>query len=101
MSRSTTRGRSITKSPLTLRHEYAYLSRQYVGYQLLFERFGADRQPPHSAMQRYRELLDSAAGLAGDADAHAKASDWDNAIASIEDAIQNCEAAMRLIGIGY
>lgn len=81
--------------------EYAYLSRQYVGYQLLFERFGGEKQPPHSAVQRYRDLLDSAAGLASDADGHAQASDWDNAIASIEGAIQNCEAAMRLLGIGY
>lgn len=81
--------------------EYAYLSRQYMGYQLLFDRFAAGKPPPHSAKERYENLLTSAAVLAETADSHADDANWDDAIATIEDAINRCEQAMRLIGIGY
>ncbi len=81
--------------------EYAYLAQQFEGYELLFERFAADREPPHSAKQRYDTLRSSAGELAREADRRAGEAEWDAAIAAMEDAISRSEQAMRLIGIGY
>jgi hypothetical protein len=81
--------------------EYAYLARQYQGYQMVLDRFAGSKQPPHSAKQMYDKLLASAADLASAAAGHAQTSDWDNALAEIQEAVTHCERAMRLIGIGY
>jgi hypothetical protein len=81
--------------------EYAYLAQQYQGYQMVLDRFSGTREPPHSAKQMYDELLASAADLASAAEGHAQASDWDTALSEIQQAVTQCERAMRLIGIGY
>jgi hypothetical protein len=81
--------------------EYAYLTQQYLGYQMVLDRFAGTREPPHSAKQMYDKLLASAADRASAAEGHAQASDWENALAEIQAAVTNCERAMRLIGIGY
>jgi hypothetical protein len=49
----------------------------------------------------YDDLLASAADLASAAEGHAQASDWDTALSEIQQAVTQCERAMRLIGIGY
>jgi hypothetical protein len=81
--------------------EYAYLAQQYQGYQMVLDRFAGSKEPPHSAKQMYDKLLATAAGQASAAEGHAQASDWDTALAKIQEAVTNCERAMRLIGIGY
>jgi len=81
--------------------EYAYLAEQYLGYQMLFERFAGDRKPPHSAQQTYDELRASAAELALAASGHASAAEWQAALEEIQEAVLRCERAMKLIGIGY
>jgi len=81
--------------------EYEYLVQQYQGYQMVFDRFAGTREAPHSAKKMYDDLLASAADLAHAADGHAQASEWDTALAEIQQAVTNCERAMRLIGIGY
>ena len=81
--------------------EYAYLVQQYDGYEMLFDRFAGDREPPHSAKLRYEGLRTSAGELATEADEYAAGEDWESAIAAIEEAISRSEQAMRLIGIGY
>lgn len=81
--------------------EYEYLEQQYRGYQMVLDRFGGDREPPHSAQKMYDDLMASAADLAGTAERHAQASDWDTALAAMQDAVSQCERAMRLVGIGY
>jgi hypothetical protein len=81
--------------------EYEYLTQQYQGYQMVLDRFAGTKQPPHSAKQMYDKLLATAAGQASAAEGHAQASDWDTALAEMQEAVTNCERAMRLIGIGY
>ena len=81
--------------------EYAYLAQQYRGYQMLLDRFAGDKQPPHSAKMMYHNLLASAAELATAAENHAQAADWNTAVEEIQQAVTQCERAMRLIGIGY
>jgi hypothetical protein len=81
--------------------EYAYLAQQYQGYQMVLDRFAGSKQPPHTAKQMYDKLLATAAGQASAAEGHAQSSDWDTALAEMQEAVANCERAMRLIGIGY
>jgi len=81
--------------------EYAYLAEQYLGCQMLFERFAGDRTPPHSAQQSYDELRASAAELALAASGHASTADWQAALEEIQEAVLRCERAMKLVGIGY
>jgi hypothetical protein len=81
--------------------EYAYLAQQYQGYQMVLDRFSGSREPPHSAKKMYDDLLASAADLASAAEGHAKVSNWDTALSEIQQAVTQCERAMRLIGIGY
>ncbi len=81
--------------------EYAYLAQQYRGYQMVLDQFAGSREPPHSAKQMYDKLLASAADLASASEGHAQASDWDTALAEMQEAVTKCERAMRLIGIGY
>lgn len=80
--------------------EYAYLAQQYRGYQMVLERFAGDKQPPSSAKAMYDNLLSSAAELASAAESHAQASDWNAAVDGMQQAVSQCERAMRLIGIG-
>jgi hypothetical protein len=81
--------------------EYEYLAQQYQGYQMVLDRFAGSKQPPHTAKQMYDKLLATAAGQASAAEGHAQSSDWDTALAEMQEAVANCERAMRLIGIGY
>ncbi len=81
--------------------EYAYFAQQYQGYQMVLDRFAGSKQPPRSAKQMYDKLLATAADQASAAEGHAQASDWDTALAEMQEAVTNCERAMRLIGIGY
>jgi hypothetical protein len=81
--------------------EYAYFAQQYQGYQMVLDRFSGTREPPHSAKKMYDDLLASAADLASAAEGHARASDWDTALSEMQQAVTQCERAMRLIGIGY
>jgi len=81
--------------------EYAYVAQQYQGYQMVLDRFAGSREPPHSAKQMYDKLLATAADLASAAENHAQASDWDTALSEMQQAVTQCERAMRLIGIGY
>lgn len=81
--------------------EYAYVAQQYQGYQMVLDRFAGSREPPHSAKKMYDDLLASAADLASAAENHAQASDWDTALSEMQQAVTQCERAMRLIGIGY
>jgi hypothetical protein len=81
--------------------EYEYLARQYQGYQMVLDRFAGSREPPHSAKLMYDKLLATAADKASAAEGHAQASNWDTALADMQEAVTNCERAMRLIGIGY
>ena len=81
--------------------EYAYVAQQYQGYQMVLDRFADSREPPHSAKKMYDDLLASAADLATAAESHAQASDWDTALSEMQQAVTQCERAMRLIGIGY
>lgn len=81
--------------------EYEYLAQQYQGYQMVLDRFAGSREPPHSAKQMYDTLLASAADKANAAEGHAQASEWDTALAEMQEAVTNCERAMRLIGIGF
>ena len=81
--------------------EYAYFLQQYQGYQMVMDRFAGSREPPHSAKKMYDDLLVSAAGLASAAEGHAQAAEWDSALDEIQQAVTQCERAMRLIGIGY
>jgi len=81
--------------------EYAYLAQQYQGYQMVLDRFAGSREPPHSAKKMYDDLLMSASNLASAAEGHAQASDWDTALGEMQQAVTQCERAMRLIGIGY
>ena len=81
--------------------EYAYVAQQYQGYQMVLDRFADSREPPHSAKKMYDDLLASAADLATAAESHAQASDWDTALAEMQQAVTQCERAMRLIGIGF
>jgi hypothetical protein len=81
--------------------EFEYLAQQYQGYQMVLDRFAGSKQPPHTAKQMYDKLLATAAGKASAAEGHAQSSDWDTALAEMQEAVANCERAMRLIGIGY
>ena len=81
--------------------EYEYLAQQYQGYQMVLDRYGGSREPPHSAQKMYDDLMASAADLASAAEQHAQSADWDPALAAIQEAVGNCERAMRLVGIGY
>jgi hypothetical protein len=81
--------------------EYAYLAQQYQGYQMVLDRFSGTREPPHSAKKIYDDLLAAAADLASAAEGHARASDWATALSEMQQAVTQCERAMRLIGIGY
>ena len=81
--------------------EYAYLTQQYQGYQMVLDRFAGSKEPPHSAKQMYDKLLASAAESASAAEGHAQASEWETALAEMQAAVTHCERAMRLIGIGY
>ena len=81
--------------------EYAYVAQQYRGYQMVLDRFAGSREPPHSAKKMYDQLLASAADLASTAESHAQASEWDTALSEMQQAVTQCERAMRLIGIGY
>ena len=81
--------------------EYAYVAQQYQGYQMVLDRFAGSREPPHSAKKMYDQLLATAADLASAAENHAQASDWDTALSEMQQAVTQCERAMRLIGIGY
>jgi hypothetical protein len=81
--------------------EYTYVAQQYQGYQMVLDRFAGSREPPHSAKKMYDDLLASAADLARAAENHAEASDWDTALSEMQQAVTQCERAMRLIGIGY
>jgi len=81
--------------------EYEYVAQQYQGYQMVLDRFAGSREPPHSAKKMYDDLLASAADLASAAENHAEASDWDTALSEMQQAVTQCERAMRLIGIGY
>ena len=81
--------------------EYAYVAQQYRGYQMVLDRFAGSREPPHSAKKMYDQLLASAADLASAAENHAQAADWDTALSEMQQAVTQCERAMRLIGIGY
>ena len=81
--------------------EYAYFAQQYQGYQMVLDRFSGTREPPHSAKKIYDDLLATAADLASAAEEHARASDWDTALSEMQQAVTQCERAMRLIGIGY
>jgi len=81
--------------------EYAYLAQQYQGYQMVLDRFSGTREPPHSAKKMYDDLLATAADLASAAEEHAQASDWATALSEMQQAVTQCERAMRLIGIGY
>lgn len=80
--------------------EYEYLAQQYEGYRMVLARFGDSREPPHSARKMYDDLVASAADLASTAERHALAADWDAALAEMQEALSNCERAMRLVGIG-
>jgi len=81
--------------------EYEYVAQQYQGYQMVLDRFAGSREPPHSAKKMYDQLLATAADLASAAENHARASDWDTALSEMQQAVTQCERAMRLIGIGY
>ena len=63
---------------------------------------------PYDKIKRMRKsqgeqdvLLANAADLASAAQGHAQASDWATALSEMQQAVTQCERAMRLIGIGY
>ena len=79
--------------------EYAYYKEQYEGYVMLLRT--GQKEPPFSARDRIRTLLDSASGLHQEAEARAAAESWDDAIVKMQDAVSEVEQAVRASGFTY
>jgi len=72
--------------------EYSYLTEQYRGYRKPLPFSG--RQAYENALQDAANLSESAVQLAGDGD-------WQAALVAMQDALRNCEKALRLTGVMY
>jgi len=79
--------------------EYAYYKEQYEGYLMLMTT--ARTEPPYSARERIRSLLDSASGFYQDAESNATAGSWGDAIIKMQDAVGHVEQAVRASGFTY
>ena len=87
------------KNFATQADEYAYYKEQYVGFLLLLAT--GQKQASYSARNRVVTLLDNAATLSGEADQSAVAEAWDDAIATMQEAVGLCEQALRATGYTY
>ncbi len=79
--------------------EFAYLQQQYDGYLMLLS--SGDRTTPYSARQRVTSLLQAAADLHADAQAHESAGAWAEAIAAMNAALEHCARATTAMGYTY
>jgi len=79
--------------------EYSYLQEQYDGYLLLLQ--SGQKTTSYSAQSRVESLLKKASLLREEADASAHAERWQDALASMQAALEDCERAIRATGYTY
>ena len=79
--------------------EYAYLVQQYDGYIMLLR--SGQKTTPYSARKRVTDMLDNALMQRERAKAFETASEWNEAIASMNAALEYCEHATRATGYSY
>jgi hypothetical protein len=87
------------KSFATPADEYAYLKEQYEGYMLLLQ--SGQKTVAYSAKTRVDEQLNSAMTRYAAAEQSAATEAWDEAIASMLEAVSACEVAVRTTGYSY
>ena len=87
------------KSFATPADEYAYLKEQYEGYMLLLQ--SGQKTVAYSAKTRVDEQLNSAMTQYAAAEQSAATEAWDDAIASMLEAVSACEVAVRTTGYSY
>ena len=80
-------------------HEYVYLGEQYRAYLGLLQQLTDGRQLAMSKQQTYDFVLANAARLNDTATAQAGNGDWQAALTSMGEAVNNCQSAIRLIGV--
>ncbi|RLA26961.1 MAG: hypothetical protein DRR11_19025 [Gammaproteobacteria bacterium] len=81
--------------------EYSYLTEQYRGYRMLLLQLSKEKPLPFSGRQAYENALQDAANLSESAVQLAGDGDWQAALVAIQDALKNCEKALRLTGVMY
>lgn len=87
------------KNFATQADEYRYLADQYDGYLLLLQ--SGEKTASYSARNRVESLLAKAAALRAEADKQARAEGWQEALASMQAALKNCEQAIRATGYAF
>ncbi|HEY5643841.1 MAG TPA: hypothetical protein VIS31_13320 [Woeseiaceae bacterium] len=78
---------------------YAYLKEQYSGYQMLLQ--SGQKTASYSAVRRVETLLEEASVQHAQAETHAAAGQWREAVTTMEAAIASCEQAIRATGYSY
>jgi len=81
--------------------EYRYLAEQYRGYRMLLLQISEEKQLPFSGRQSYENALQNAASLNDSAVQLAGDGKWQAALVAMQDALKNCEKALRLTGVMY
>lgn len=81
--------------------EYTYLAEQYRGYRMLLLQLGTEKQLPFSARGAYENALQNAAKLSDSAVQLADNGEWQGALVTMQDALRDCEKALRLTGVMY
>jgi len=81
--------------------EYSYLTEQYRGYRMLLLQLSKEKPLPFSGRQAYENALQDAANLSESAVQLAGDGDWQAALVAMQDALRNCEKALRLTGVMY
>jgi hypothetical protein len=79
--------------------EYAYLGEQYRAYLLLLRQLNEGRHLAMSSRRTYEIALQDAAKLNDAAAELAGNGDWQAALTSMRAALNNCQSAIRLIGV--
>ena len=78
---------------------YTYLKEQYSGYQMLLQ--SGQKTASYSAVRRIDTLLSEASTQHAQAETHAAAGEWREAVTTMEAAIASCEQAIRATGYSY
>jgi len=81
--------------------EYRYLAEQYRGYRMLLVQVSEEKQLPFSGRQAYENALQNAADLSDLAVQLAGDGEWQAALVTMQDALRDCEKALRLTGVMY
>jgi len=81
--------------------EYRYLAEQYRGYRMLLLQLSKEKPLPFSGRQAYENALQNAADLRDLAVQLAGDGEWQAALVTMQDALRDCEKALRLTGVMY